>query len=217
MIAEQTTHMPTDLVELGRVVSAYGVKGWIKVQPHSSQAEVLLQARTWWIKAPVPVSQGAGAFARSPGQSAGSVSGLMRAAQVLAARTHAATVIAQIDLAPDREAAETFKASTVWVSRSQFPATEDDEYYWVDLIDCQLFGEHDGASVFIGIVQDVVDNGAHAVLRVARASVSSDGQVDLLRSAKGHTQDVLVPFVKAHVHTVDLANKRLESNWPVEF
>src|SRR5690606_2977369 len=119
-------------VELGRVVSAYGVKGWIKIQPHSAQADVLLLAKTWWIKAPVSMVNRTGDFAG--------------VAQVLASRPHGATVVAQIDLSPDRDVAETLKASTVWVPRSQFPAAADDEYYWVDLIGCQLFGEVEGTS-----------------------------------------------------------------------
>src|SRR5690606_3056585 len=155
----------------------YGVKGWIKIQPHSAQADALLQVRTWWIKAPVSAAKGTGAFAR--------------AAQVLAARTHGATVVAQIDLAPDRDVAASLKACTVWVPRSQFPPAAEDEYYWVDLIGCHLFGESDaavqGASVLIGVVQDVIDNGAHAVLRVARATLDPEGQAVFLRNAKGHT------------------------------
>ncbi|MBJ7264933.1 MAG: ribosome maturation factor RimM, partial [Burkholderiaceae bacterium] len=30
---------PQDLVDLGRVVSAYGIKGWIKLQPFSAHAD----------------------------------------------------------------------------------------------------------------------------------------------------------------------------------
>jgi len=197
---------PGDLVELGRIVSAYGVRGWVKVQPHSSQAEVLLQAAQWWLKAPVSPLGEAGAFSRP------------LAAAVLAARPQGASVVAQLDLAPDRDAAEALKGHTVWAPRFAFPPAQDDEYYWVDLIGCRLYGLADnGDKALIGEVVEVSDNGAHAVLHVARAREDAQGGLVLLRNQKGRTIDVLVPFVQAHVPVVDIAGKRLESDWPVEF
>lgn len=185
-------------------MSAYGVRGWVKIQPHSANAEVLLAAKTWWLKTPVPVGY----------------TGVLPsafAADVIAARPQGATLVAQLSSVADRDHAEAMKGHTVWVPRADFPSAEDDEYYWVDLIDCQLFGELDGQAALIGKVIEVVDNGAHALLRVARATVDSSGELALMRNEKGRNLEVLVPFVNAHVHTVDIANKRLESNWPVEF
>ncbi|WP_041682607.1 ribosome maturation factor RimM [Pusillimonas sp. T7-7] len=194
---------PTDLVELGRIVSAYGVRGWVKVQPHSSSGEVLLKAATWWLKAPAPKT-GLGALP------------LASAVKVVASRPQGATVVAQLDAVSDRDDAEALKGHTVWVPRADFPAADDNEYYWVDLIGCRLFGEQDGQSALIGQVLDVIDNGAHAVLRVARAELDAEDNLVFLQTDKGKSIEVLVPFVAAHVHTVDLAEQRLDSNWPVE-
>lgn len=206
MILPNNAHagVPEDLVELGRVVSAYGVRGWIKIQPHSAQSEVLLSTPRWWLKAPVPIG--------SPGASS-----RVLQVQVLACRRQGATIVAQLDSVLDRDQAEGLKAYTILVPRSVFPSISDDEYYWIDLIDCRLFGDHDGVPALIGTVVEVVDNGAHAVLRVARASHDEQGNVIPLLNDKGKSLEVLVPFVHAHVHTVDLVNKRLDSNWPAEF
>lgn len=195
---------PTDLVELGRIVSAYGVRGWVKVQPHSSNSQVLLKAKTWWLKTPASKT-GLGVLP------------LASAVEVVASRPQGSTVVAQLDTVSDRDQAEALKGHTVWVPRADFPPADDDEYYWVDLIGCRLFGEYDGGSALIGQVLDVVDNGAHAVLRVARAELDADGNLVFLQTDKGKSIEVLVPFVAAHVHTVDLAARRLDSNWPVEF
>jgi 16S rRNA processing protein RimM len=195
---------PEDLVELGRIVSAYGVRGWIKIQPHSSDARTLLTADVWWLKAPVP-----------PGKT-GALSS-PASARVLASRPHGATIVAQLDTVPDRDVAETLKGHTVWVSRAKFPDAEDDEYYWVDLIGCLLYGEHEGQPALIGQVVEIIDNGAHGILRVARATQDGGGELTFTRKDSGREDEVLVPFVQAHVHTVDLANKRLDSNWPVDF
>src|SRR5690606_33570992 len=173
MTDTQSGDSPHDLIELGRIVSAYGVQGWVKIQPHSSRAEVLLQSKDWWLKAPVPLTGGAGAFAPP------------RPAKVMAARPQGLTVVARLDAAPDRNAAEALKGHTVWVSRALFPSEDDDEYYWVDLIGCQLFGEADGRQQLIGQVVNVSDNGAHALLHVARARIEEDGQVTLLKNQKG--------------------------------
>jgi 16S rRNA processing protein RimM len=197
---------PPDLVELGRIVAAYGIRGWVKVQPHSAQADVLLGTASWWLKAPVPVHGGAGALPYA------------RRAGVQASRTQGAAVVAQLDLAPDRDAAESLKGYTVWVPRGEFPAPETDEYYWVDLIGCRLYGAaEDGASALIGVVRDVADNGAHAVLRVERAGLDAQGMPVPMLDAKGRAQEVLVPFVAAHVQAVDLAARRIDSDWPLDF
>ncbi len=195
---------PDDLVELGRIVSAYGVRGWVKVQPHSSGGDALLASRSWWLKAPVP-----------PGSSGALPSA--RLAQVTAVRPQGATVVAQLDGNTDRDVAEGFKAYTVWVSRADFPPSEDDEYYWVDLIGCSLLGDHEGQPTLIGIVSEVIDNGAHGVLRVVRHAPDDNGVARPVLGGKGKPLEVLVPFVAAHVHTVDLPNKRLYSDWPVDF
>jgi 16S rRNA processing protein RimM len=195
---------PDDLIELGRIVSAYGIKGWVKIQPHSTQAEVLLKASTWWLRAPLSSLEESGVLSRA------------LPAKVLACRPQGLTVVANLDTVPDRDRAEAMKGHTVWVPRAAFPKPDPDEYYWVDLIDCRLFGLLDDQPALIGKVIEVLDNGAHAVLRVARAAQDQQGGLVLQKNDKGRYVEILVPFVNAHVHTVDIANKRLESNWPVE-
>src|SRR5690606_16268790 len=116
------------------IVSAYGVRGWIKVQPHSPEAEALLHCKDWWLKAPAPQIRGAGAFVPA------------RKAPVRSARRHGSTVVAQLEGISDRTEAETLKAHTVWVSRAQFPSEDEDEVYWVDLIGCRLYGQSESES-----------------------------------------------------------------------
>jgi len=65
-------------------------------------------------------------------------------------------------------------------------------------------------------VQEVIDNGAHAILRVARADIDEQGARVPHLDAKGCCVEVLVPFVEAYVHAVDIPGKRLESHWPID-
>ena len=43
---------PEDAIEVGRVVDAWGVKGWIKVQPFASDPQALFSSKRWFVKPP---------------------------------------------------------------------------------------------------------------------------------------------------------------------
>lgn len=201
-----TGAVPDDLVELGRITDAYGLQGWVKIQPHAVGSAALLHAKEWWLRRPVAPAQ-AGRQASEPA----------RVVKVLRSRTQGSTIVGSLQGIADRTQAEQLRGCTVWVPRASFPAAEDDEYYWVDLIGSTLHGEHEGRSVLLGVVSDVTDNGVHAVLRVDRQVMDEQGMPAPLLDAKGRQVETLVPFVSAHVHTVDLANRRLDSNWPADF
>ena len=195
---------PEDLIEIGRVLAAYGVKGWVKIQPYSTDAAALLAARQWWLKAPVP-----------PGKSGALVRPQLT--RVVSAKRHSGSVVAQLAIIPNRDRAEAFKGYSIWAPRASFPKPDPDEFYWVDLVGCSVMGVDDtGAPALIGQVIEVSDNSAHGLLHVARAVEDGHGGLTLLLDEKGRTKDVLVPFVEAHVSVVDLPNKRIESNWPVD-
>lgn len=198
-----SSEAPEDLVELGRISGAYGIKGWVRIRPYSSDSDTLLTVRQWWLKPPAPRPE-AGGFASA------------RLVKVANSRVHGDVVVARLDSMDDRDQAEALKGCTVWVSRADFPPLETNEYYWVDLVGCRLYGDDNGQSVLIGEVAGVMDNGAHGILRVARGRAAADGQIEYLVDAKGRRLESLVPFVAAHVHTVDLDNKQLFSNWPID-
>lgn len=191
---------PEDLVELGRVASAYGVKGWIKVIPHASQSDSLKQAKVWWLKAPVPGSK-AGAFSSA------------RAYTVQTVKQHGATLLVQLEGVSDRDVAHAMKAQTVWVARDDFAPLKVGEYYWVDLIDCDFYAEAQGLPHYMGRVADVFDNGAHAVLVIAYGVRDTEGVFQAMLDEKSRPIEELVPFVEAIVHTVDLAKRKLLSHW----
>ena len=57
--ALEPTELPADAVEVGRVLDAWGVKGWIKIMPYSASAEALFSARRWVL---LPPERGARPF-----------------------------------------------------------------------------------------------------------------------------------------------------------
>ena len=195
--------LPADAVEVWRVADAWGIKGWFKVLSHSSSPQAMFSAKTWFLQ---PSERGPRAFA-------GAV--LLPIRQV---KDHSDTVVAWAEGIDDRSAAEALRGARIFIPRSSFPATTEDEYYWVDLIGCQVFSE----GKKMGIVQEVLDNGAHAILRVERFVVSPDLPTDSdadpipMLDAKGRPQEVLVPFVATHVQDVDILKRRIETDWPFD-
>ena len=202
---------PDDLVELGRIVSAYGVRGWVKVQPHSAQSTVLRAAPVWWL---------------SPPTSPHLVSANSHPAKKLNVRAHAvkqvrpqgSTIVADLEHIGDRDLAESLRGFVVYVSRQYFPKAQEDEFYWVDLVDCYVYSE----GRLVGVVTEVVDNGAHAILRVQRMQIegdqspSADHMPEVVLDEKGRSQEILVPFVAAHVQHVDIVTRRIETDWPLD-
>lgn len=201
---QMSSDLPADLIEVGRVVSAYGVRGWVKVQPYSADAEALLTIKNWWLRAPVPPNK-AGDLVTAPAQ----------LFTVTKSRPHSATVVAQFQGFDDRDFAEKLKAHTVWVSRSEFPSVDEDEHYWVDLIGCLLYGDHNGQSVLVGQVANVFDNGAHAVLEVHTGFLNDQAQFISHLDAKQRPVVELVPFVEAYIDAVDNKAKTILSSWPI--
>jgi 16S rRNA processing protein RimM len=117
--------------------------------------------------------------------------------RITQAREQGSAVVAGAQEVPDRDAAQALKGARVFVARASFPTPADDEYYWVDLIGCAVVNR-DGAA--LGTVAGLIDTGAHSVLQVAAGDVQR-----------------LIPFVAAYIGTVDLAARRIEVDWGLDF
>jgi 16S rRNA processing protein RimM len=185
---------PDDAVEVGRILDAWGVKGWIKVQPFAADPQALFSSRRWFLKPP---------DASGPKRpvTAAAIPPLLKITQ---AKTHGDWVVAQAQDVPDRSAAEALRGARVFVSRASFPTADADEYYWVDLIGLEvvnLQGEH------LGQVSGLLDTGPHSVLRVAPA-----GAVDADEAGER-----LIPFVAAYVIDVNLGERRITVDWGLDY
>jgi 16S rRNA processing protein RimM len=139
--AAEPTPWPADAVEVARVAGAWGVKGWVKVQPVADDPQALLHARHWHLQA------GDRAIALT----------------IIEARRHGAAVIASARELTDRDGAEALRGTRVFVSRASFPALGADEFYWRDLIGLAVVNRE---GIALGTVVGLLDTGAHSVLRV---------------------------------------------------
>jgi len=94
-----------------------------------------------------------------------------------------------------REEAEALKGTRLYAPRDRLPPLGDDEYYHADLIGLSVV---DTGGAVLGVVRAVLDHGAGDILEIARP-----GQPELL-----------LPFTRAVVPTVDLAAGRLVADPP---
>jgi len=186
---------PDDAVEVGRIAGAWGVKGWVKVQPFSTDPQALLAARAWFLKP------------AEPAPAAGIVKPAAAAAlppphlQITTARRHGEVVVASADGIADRAAAEALKGARIFVSRANFPKAGDGEYYWIDLIGLDVLNRE---GQWLGRVDSLIDNGPQTVLR-------------LVDDRASEAVERLVPFVDAYVDDVSLEQRRITVDWGLDF
>ena len=174
--------IPDDLVTVGYVAGAYGLNGWVRIKPFSADGDALLHAKIWWLDKPE-----------------------LRDVSMLQAKIHSGDVVASLMGVAGRDAAEALKGTTVQIPRSHFPALADGEFYWVDLIGLDvenLQGER------VGRVSDMMDNGAHPILRIEPAAIATPEPAQ---------QEILIPFVEHFVKTVDQKLKKITVDWALDY
>lgn len=178
--------LPPDAIEVGRIADAWGVKGWFKVLSHNADPQALLAARNWFLQ---PSECGARTF-----------SGTARLA-IRQSRTHSDSVVAWAQGVDDRNTAELLRGARIFVPRSDFPQTQADEYYWVDLIGLDVVNRE---GVALGQVRELLSTGPQTVLVIA---YEQDG--------KPHER--MVPFVSAYVDKVELPERRITVDWQPDY
>jgi len=147
---------PDDLQVVGRILDAWGIKGGLKVQAYSSEADAIFSAKRWYLKSTGP----------KPSQ-------LMLA--IRSVREQGEGIVATAEGVDDRNAAEALRGYEIYVPRSDFPRTADGEYYWVDLIGLDVVNREGQA---LGRIIGLIDTGPHAVLRILPPGVEEPAKPD---------------------------------------
>lgn len=184
---------PDDAVEVGRVLGAWGIKGWIRVQPFSADPKALFSSRRWFVRPPQ----------QAVGPKVAAMPPLLRITQ---AKEHGDAVVAAAQELPDRNAAEAMAGARLYVSRASFPTAGEGEYYWVDLIGLSVVNRE---GQLLGTVTDLLDTGAHSVLRIQRPGAEPGASLD--------ESERLIPFVAAFIDDVNLAERRITVDWGLDY
>ena len=184
---------PTDAIEVGRVVDAWGIKGAIKVKPFASDPQALFSSRRWFLQ---PAEVNPSRPDPLAGQRAAQVPRVLRVSK---AQEHGDVIVVNSPDIPDRNAAESLRGVRIFVSRASFPTPDPDEYYWIDLIGLNVVNRQGEA---LGVVDSLIDTGPHSVLRVL---------------PEGGGEDRLIPFVAAYIDDVSLAERRIQVDWGLDY
>ena len=117
------------------------MRGWVKIRSYTSPTTNILDYHPWqletkdgWVE--VTIEEG---------------------------REHGKGIIARLPGCADREDADAFVGTDIAVSREQLPETEEEEYYWMDLVGLQV-NTVDGVS--LGKISSLIETGSNDVLVV---------------------------------------------------
>ena len=103
---------------------------------------------------------------------------------------------ARIDGITSKEEADQMRNTSLFADRAVMPETEDDEYYYTDLIGLDVV---DTGGTALGTVKNVMDHGAGDLLEI---------------TVPGTSETVLLPFTQAAVPTVDIKSGRIVADPP---
>ena len=164
-----------NLVPMGYVKQATGIKGWIKIKADTEFADGLMDYQRWFL-----------------GRN-GNWQEYTPESGKLAPDGFQAKLVG-ID---DRTSAETLKGMTIAVLREDFAATDDNEYYWTDLVGLTVKNPQ---GEILGVVSGLQESGAHDILVV-----------------KGAEKQILIPFVAQFILTVNLSEKLIIADWQADY
>lgn len=122
-------------VAAGEIVSAFGVKGWVKVHSHTDPPDNILDYGPWLIAG--------------------------KEYKILSGRLHGSAVVAHLEGVDDRDQALKLRSNKILVSRSKFPSAEPGHYYWADLVGLRV-KNLDGAD--FGNIVEMLATGANDVV-----------------------------------------------------
>ncbi|NBO10371.1 MAG: ribosome maturation factor RimM [Methylophilaceae bacterium] len=175
------------MIVMGRIVAPYGIYGWVKVQVSTESIDSLYDYPEWWIGREDNSTQPG--IKNSPWQKY----------KVEHLKIHNDVLIAKLKGVDDRDAAFALKSKHVAVPREALPVPDEGEYYWTDLIGLNVTNQQ---NVPLGVIADVFETGANDVIVVKDPK---DGKERLL------------PFVDQAILEVDLAQKTMLVDWPIEW
>ena len=168
----------SEYIPVGKISGVFGVKGWVKVFSFTEPRENILEYKPLYVLRhgdwlPIDVNGG---------------------------QLQGKAVVMSLENVIDREQAMALIGSELAIKRSQLVETEDDEFYWADLIGLSVINTEDQ---LLGQVDHLLETGANDVLVVN--AIEADTQY-------------LIPFVlEKTVLNVDLGNKQIRVDWQTDY
>lgn len=146
---------PANRIVVGRITSAYGIKGWVKVFSYTQPMENILQYPEWFL-----------------------VKGdEQRSLTLVKGKRHGKTLVAQLEGVNDRTGAEHLRGCEISVAVEELPELPEGEYYWHQLEGLRVFTLNGEC---LGQVDSLMETGANDVLVVRPTTDSLDNRQRLV-------------------------------------
>lgn len=167
---------------VGKLGSTYGIRGWLRVYSSTEYAESIFDYQPWFLK----------------------IKGQWQPTELESWKHHNHELIAKLKNVNDRETAQSLANVEIGVDLSVFPQLEEGDYYWHDLIGCNVVNLEGYA---MGTVTEMMETGSNDVFVVRANSKDAFGK-----------QERLIPFLYEQVvKRVDLTTKVIEVDWDAGF
>ena len=162
-------------VAMGYIKGVFGVKGWVKIHSDTEYTDSLLDFPQWQL----------------------SKDGQIQTVTIAESKINGDELLVRFEGIADRNAAALLRGYIIEIDRSSFADTEDDEYYWADLVGLTVINRE---QLNLGTISSLMDTGAHDVLVV-------DG--DFGRK--------LIPFVAQYIDEVNIPQKKICVDWGSDY
>lgn len=157
------TETRSNLIDVGRITSVFGIKGWVKVHSDTEPPENIIGYRPWWLKTRHGV----------------------KPVEVDEFQAHGKGFIAHIKGVDDRDQAELLTKVSISVERSQLAPLADDDFYWHQLENLQVISVFGGVECVLGHVAHLLETGANDVLVIKPDADSMDDRERLVPYVPG--------------------------------
>ena len=141
-----------EITILGKVTTAFGIKGWVKVYSFTDPMTNILDYPRWLLN----------------------INGEWRAFELETGQAQSKGLVAKLKGVSDRDAALALSQTEIAIYTSEMPEPEDDEYYWFQLEGLKVFNTKDQ---LLGEVKELFDSGGgNQVLKLKSCEGSIDKQ-----------------------------------------
>lgn len=173
---------PDHPIIVGKFGSCYGIRGWIRIISFTEFAENIFSYQPWYVNK----------------------ANQWQVLNIESWKLHNRDLIVKLVGSDDRDIVAQWVNSEIIVDTSQLPVLEKGDYYWKDLIGCQVITI---AGYDLGEVTELMETGSNDVLVVKAKLTDAFGK-----------KERLIPFIEPQViQRIDLTLKQINVNWDPGF
>ncbi|WMS88613.1 ribosome maturation factor RimM [Pleionea litopenaei] len=143
--------MAEEIVVIGKITSAFGVKGGVKVFSYTKPRLNILNYSPWLLK----------------------LNGQWQPVERLYGRQQGKSIAAELKGYSNRDQAEALAGVDIAITSDQLPQLSNDEFYWRDLVGMRVVNQE---AIDFGLVSHLIETGSNDVLVVLETAEQASGK-----------------------------------------